>query len=109
MRTNITIIAASLCFYGLGVTAIAGAEATGAERYAAEVAEHRLIGFGCGAGRETLTAREEDEFPVQCEEIETVANACKVERTRSIRGQWKEIRFDTMTPSECAAFWGNGY
>lgn len=70
MKNTTAIIAAVVCLYGAGVAAIAGAEVSGAERYAAEVAEHRLIGFGCGAARETLTAKEEDEFPVQCEAIE---------------------------------------
>lgn len=31
---------------------------------------HRLVGYGCGADRVTLTADEEDAFPI-CERIET--------------------------------------
>jgi hypothetical protein len=109
MKNTTAIVAAVTMLYGVGLTAIAGAEVAGADRYAIEVAEHRLIGFGCGAARETLTAREEDEFPVECEEIETVAKACKVTSQRDERGQWKELRFETLSAAECAAYWGNGY
>lgn len=109
MKNTTATIAAILCLYGAGVAAVATAEVAGAERHAAKVADHRLIGFGCGPLRETLTAREEDEFPVECEEIEPMDKACRVAVQRDERGQWKEIRFTTMPADECAAFWGHGY
>ena len=107
MKNTALIAALGLGLYAVGVAAVATAEVEGAQRYQQE--QHRLIGFGCGAARETLTAREEDEFPVECEEIETVASACKVAVQRDQRGQWKEIRFATLPAAECAAYWGHGY
>lgn len=53
---------------------------------------HRLIGFGCGEERLTLTRVEEDEFP-PCFEIVAIAEACP----------------NGESASECAAYWGHGY
>lgn len=63
--------------------------------------EKRLVGFGCGTDQLTLTAYEEDEFPVKCFSIETVEQAC---------GRVTNADGDAITDAEeCAAYWGDGY
>ena len=109
----VTLCAAFTLYIG-GHFAVASAKANAADRLASidpdAVPGARLIGFGCGAERKTLLRMEEDQFP-QCEAIESVKDACRIEVVRGDDGKdgFKDIRWDVMTPTECRDFWGDGY
>lgn len=61
-----------------------------------DVPGHRLVGLGCGTARQTLTAREEDEFP-RCYAIGSPADICGYDQG------------DLPTVGECARYMGEGW
>jgi hypothetical protein len=65
----------------------------------ARTRNHRLIGFACGADRLTMTAIEEDHFPI-CEAIETIESTCPEDMSTAP---------EPVTARECAAYMGDGW
>ena len=67
----------------------------------ARTADHRLIGFACGADRLTMTAREEDQFPVEgCEAIEAIEAVCAPDPA---------YPDEPVMAWECARYMGDGW
>lgn len=65
--------------------------------------DHRLIGLACGSDRLTMTAKEEDEFPITgCDTIEAIDVLCPP----TTEGQWAG---EPVTAVECARYLGDGW
>jgi hypothetical protein len=62
-------------------------------------AGHRLVGLACGADRLTMTAIEEDHFPV-CDTIAPVDELCPEDAT---------LPPEAVTAAECARYMGDGW
>lgn len=62
-----------------------------------DVPGHRLVGLGCGAARQTLTAEEEDHFPAPCYAVGGTESICGYDKG------------DLPTVGECARYMGEGW
>ena len=70
MRNPALPLTAAACAAAVFLTVLGHAAVHGSPPVTSEEVEIVLVGTGCGDGRETMVAREEDDFPTDCASID---------------------------------------